>query len=72
MKNRSQRNEGVKTPAMTLFRDMKLITNRIEGMDRLEYKVIQRFQKKLLKKVLAKSPNPKISQMMGIRKGYNG
>lgn len=36
MKNRSQRNEGVKTPAMILFKDLKLINERIEGMEWIE------------------------------------
>lgn len=57
--------------AQHVFRGKEILTKRPAGMDFLAYRILRSHQTKMINKIFAKDPNPKIQQMMGIRRGYN-
>lgn len=63
MKNRSERNSQYETPAMSIFKDKQLITKRLEGMTKEEYKFLRKLQTKILHSLFRKghSPSRKLS-----------
>jgi hypothetical protein len=70
-KNRSERNEGVTTPAMILFKDRDIITKRPEGMEYGAYKFLRTHQKKVIDMLFKSKPSRKVQRLMPIRIGYN-
>lgn len=59
-KNRSERNEGVKTDAMIIFEGKQLITKRPEGMSTDEYKFTRKTQELILKELFRRCPSRKL------------
>lgn len=62
--------EGWST-AQHIFRGKEILTARPKGMDFLAYKILRSHQRKMIDKIFAKDSDLKISQAMGIRRGYN-
>lgn len=60
-----------KTPSQILFEGKELLNERPDYMSYPDYKMIRTHQTALIKLLHAKTPNSKIQQAMGLRKGYN-
>lgn len=59
-KNRSERNEGVKTDTMIIFSDKQLITKRPVGMSIDEYKFTRKTQELILKELFRRCPDRRL------------
>jgi hypothetical protein len=56
-KNRSERNEGVKTDALIIFEGKQLLTKRPETMTTDEYKFTRKTQELILKELFRRCPD---------------
>jgi hypothetical protein len=64
-KNRSERNQGVRTLAQEIFSGKQIITKRIEGMSTEEYRLLRKQQDFILRMIFRKAPNRKLQNIMG-------
>lgn len=58
--------------AQQLFKDKNILTYRPEGMEYNVYRFLRKGQNKILKKLFASKPDPKIARLMETKRGYNG
>ncbi len=63
--------EEILTPALVIFKDKSILTERPEDMDYESYRNLRRITNKVISKLFKSPNNPKITSSMGIRINYN-
>jgi hypothetical protein len=64
IKKRRAKYENVETPAMRLFHDKEMITERKSGMNFVHFKYMQSIQKRAIKLLFPKEPDRRVAALM--------